>query len=143
MSKANGDHKRDAAPRSKEEKELMFELFDTRSKTSWELSQRALASSLSGVARGLLPLLPERCAQLAEHYLDFGLSLLSKQGIESQAYAIKYFEQAFEIISSIPVAVNYGSTSENDPAGSNVTLMQDLKTTILRYNVDSDQIDIA
>ncbi|CAM6089602.1 unnamed protein product [Calypogeia fissa] len=133
MSKAHGDHERNAAPRSKEEQELMFELFVARSKTAWELSQRALASSLSARARGLLSLLPERSAQLAEHYLEFGQSLLSKPDAESQTDAIKYLEQAFEIISSTPAAVNSGSTSESDPAGSEASLIPDLKTKILRY----------
>ncbi|CAM6095980.1 unnamed protein product [Calypogeia fissa] len=86
MSKAHGDHERNAAPRSKEEQELML------------------------------------------HF-----SLLSKPDAESQTDAIKYLEQAFEIISSTPAAVNSGSNSESDPAGSEPSLIPDLKTKILRY----------
>lgn len=141
MSKAQeGSVERNSitAPRSKEEQEFMFELFLARSQTAWELSQKALASSLSARARALLSVLPdpERSVQLAEHCFAFGQTLLSKQDTESQTDAIKYLEQAFEIISSCAAPLNSCndiSDSEDEPGSKTAYMIPTLKIKILRY----------
>ncbi|XP_024540453.1 TPR repeat-containing protein ZIP4 [Selaginella moellendorffii] len=108
-----------------EEQQFMFDLCLARSRTAWEMSHKALASSLLGRARGFLQDSLERYQELADVYLLYGKSLLALQDSESKAESVKYVEQAYEICSEA-LKGSCKTKSEEQTVTSQ-------KLTILRY----------
>eukprot|EP00249_Psilotum_nudum_P032479 c4803_g1_i1 orf=134-1345(+) len=109
----------------KEEDQFMFDLYVARAKTAWNLSQKALACSLLGRARGLLSVLPESRQDLAEQYLQNAKYLLAEPEKQSQTESIKYMEHAIEICSEANIS-NGREILGGGPLGC-------LRIKILRY----------
>ncbi|KAJ7563573.1 hypothetical protein O6H91_03G115400 [Diphasiastrum complanatum] len=97
LAKSRGENAPASISEANEEQQLMFDLYLARSRTSWELSHKALACSLLGRSRGLLSSNTQRHQELADLYLHYGKASLAKEDPESKADSIKYMEQAFEI----------------------------------------------